>query len=53
MITRRQFTVALGTLAAAGMSGGLFRQPMAATNITMKTSAGYGPLIEDPNGILA
>ena len=53
MITRRQFTVALGTLAVAGMSGGLFRQPMAATNITMKTSAGYGPLIEDPNGILA
>ena len=53
MITRRQFTVALGTLAAAGMSGSLFRQPMAATNVTMKTSVGYGPLIEDPNGVLA
>lgn len=55
MITRRQFTVALGTLAAAGLGGGLFRQPsaFAATNPQMKTSAGYGPLVDDANEILS
>lgn len=53
MITRRQFTVAFGTLAAASMSGGIFSQPLAATNPAMKTSGGYGPLIDDPDGILA
>ncbi|GGF76837.1 alkaline phosphatase PhoX [Alteromonas lipolytica] len=53
MITRRQFTVALGTLAAAGMTGGIFRQPQAATTIPMRTDVGYGPLLKDPNGILA
>lgn len=54
MITRRQFTVALGTLAAAGFTGGLFRQPNAwAETLVTKTSAGYGPLISDPKGVLS
>ena len=54
MITRRQFTVALGTLAAAGVTGGLFRHPKAwAEPMATKTTTGYGPLIEDPKGILS
>lgn len=54
MITRRQFTLAIGSLAAAGFSGGLLTasQARAATE-AMKTSAGYGPLVDDPKGILA
>jgi len=54
MITRRQFTAALATLGAAGVTGSLFRQPhaAAATNGLMKTAAGYGPLKTDPQGLL-
>ncbi|MDC8831968.1 alkaline phosphatase PhoX [Alteromonas gilva] len=54
MITRRQFTAALGTLGAIGVTGSLFRHPAAegATPGPMKTAAGYGPLKEDPNGLL-
>ncbi|NVK55064.1 MAG: DUF839 domain-containing protein [Alteromonadaceae bacterium] len=54
MITRRQFTAALGTLGAIGITGSVFRQPaaQAATSGPMKTSAGYGPLVKDPKGLL-
>lgn len=50
MVTRRQFNIGLTTLAFSGLSGCSLGKPEAEHG--MKTSIGYGPLLEDPNKLL-
>lgn len=57
MLTRRQFTTALstsvGTLAFSGLATSLTGCSSSTAQRSMATVTGYGPLINDPNGLLS
>ncbi|WAJ71857.1 alkaline phosphatase PhoX [Catenovulum adriaticum] len=50
MLTRRQFTVSMGALAFAGLTGCSLGRSK--SSIVNKMSKGYGALVSDPNGLL-